>query len=191
MRMLSIRIRNWCVSWAYASGTDANAEHTRQELMRMLSISISFPIFQRPFVIEVPTNHAEHMCKELVRMLCIRISSLRVCSACASETKCGLAPSKIKIIGLYFYHQITYPGRFYGVKIRKIRAMEYLTLGHLFAWWSKDPDPGGPKTYGSGFATLAHTDWKLCIPHCIVLSTTHSAAWICGRWEWSFPSVSQ
>jgi hypothetical protein len=32
-----------------------------------------------------------------MRMLSIRISSLRVCSACASETKCGLAPLKINI----------------------------------------------------------------------------------------------
>jgi len=31
--------------------------------------------------------HAEHARKELVRMLSVRISSLRVCSACASETK--------------------------------------------------------------------------------------------------------
>ncbi len=97
-----------CVCWAYASGTGAQAEHTRKELVRMLSIRISFPFSERPFVIEVPTNHAEHTRKELVRMLStrqalmrmfsIRISSLRVCSACASETKCGLALSKIKII---------------------------------------------------------------------------------------------
>ncbi len=42
--------------------------------------------------------HAEHTRQALMRMLSIRISSLRVCSACASETKCGLALSKIKII---------------------------------------------------------------------------------------------
>ncbi len=59
------------------------------------------------------------------------LPSNSVCSACASETKCGLAPSKIKIMGYYFCHQITYPGRLYGVKIMKIRAIEYLTLGHL------------------------------------------------------------
>ncbi len=51
-----------------------------------------------------------------MRMLSIRISSLRVCSACASETKCGVAPSKILILSEYFYHQITYPGRPYSVK---------------------------------------------------------------------------
>ncbi len=50
-----------------------HAEHTRQELMRMLSIRISFPFFERPFVIEVPTNHAEHTRKKLVRILSIRV----------------------------------------------------------------------------------------------------------------------
>ncbi len=60
--------------YAYAEqGSGAHAEHMRQELMHMLSIRISFPIFQQPFVIEVPTNHAEHTRKELVRMLSIRV----------------------------------------------------------------------------------------------------------------------
>ncbi len=103
MRTLSIRVRNWCVRWAYKSGTDAYPEHTHQFLTRMLSISIKIPNLK-----EVPPNHAEHTRKELVRMLSIRdrnwctcwafasipytcISSLRLCSACASETKCGLA----------------------------------------------------------------------------------------------------
>ncbi len=54
-------------------GTGAHAEHTRKELMRMLSIGISFPIFKGPFVIEVSANHAEHMRKELVRKLSIRV----------------------------------------------------------------------------------------------------------------------
>ncbi len=40
MRTLSIRVGNWCVHWAYASGTDANCEHTGQELMRALSILV-------------------------------------------------------------------------------------------------------------------------------------------------------
>ncbi|MFN9902727.1 MAG: hypothetical protein ACK55Z_28890, partial [bacterium] len=43
------------------------------------------------------TNGCSTMGK-LMRMLSIRISSLRVCSACASETKCGIALSKIKIV---------------------------------------------------------------------------------------------
>ncbi len=40
LRAMSIRIKNWCVRWAYASGTDASTEHTRQKLMRALSIRI-------------------------------------------------------------------------------------------------------------------------------------------------------
>ncbi len=31
--ILIMRVRNWCVHWAYASGTDACTERTRQELM--------------------------------------------------------------------------------------------------------------------------------------------------------------
>ncbi len=57
----------------------------RVRLMRMLSISISFPIFQRAVLYtlsisvkitnlkEVPSYHAEHTRKELVRMLSIRV----------------------------------------------------------------------------------------------------------------------
>jgi hypothetical protein len=84
MRKLSIRDRNWCASWAYAQGTGAYAEHTRQKLMRMLSIRISFPFFEWPFVVEVPTNHAEHTHKELVRMLSIRVRPWCACWAYAS-----------------------------------------------------------------------------------------------------------
>jgi hypothetical protein len=70
--------------------------------MRMLSIRISFPIFQRPFVIEVD---AEHMRKELVRMLSIRVRNCAYASVPyayaqhARQKLNGLAPSKIKIIG--------------------------------------------------------------------------------------------
>jgi hypothetical protein len=54
----------------------------RQELMRMLSIRISFPIFQTAVLYtlskftnlkEVPSNHDENAHKELVRMLSIRV----------------------------------------------------------------------------------------------------------------------
>jgi hypothetical protein len=47
--------------------------------MPMLSIRISFPFFKRPFVIEVPTNHAEHTRKELVHMLSIRVRNRCAC----------------------------------------------------------------------------------------------------------------
>ena len=117
MRALSIRVRNWCVHWAYASGTNTCTERSP---------------FKTCWAYASGTDaYPEHTHQELMRMLSIRISSLRVCLVCASETKCGIAPSKIKIISKYFYQQITYPWGLYGVKIRKIRAIEYLTLGHL------------------------------------------------------------
>jgi hypothetical protein len=37
---LSMRVRNWCVHWACASGADACTEHARQELMHTLSIRV-------------------------------------------------------------------------------------------------------------------------------------------------------
>ncbi len=87
-------LRPLCVRWAYASGTDEQAEHTRKELVRMLSIRVRnwcvcsayasvFLFFKRPFFIpsvkitnlkEVPSNHAEHARKELMSMLSDRIS---------------------------------------------------------------------------------------------------------------------
>ena len=71
------KLLRFFTSLRVCSGLYVYAEHTHQELMciltRMFSIRISFPIFQRPFVIEVPTNHTEHTHKELVRMLSIRV----------------------------------------------------------------------------------------------------------------------
>ncbi len=136
MRTLSIRVRNWCACWAYASRTDAHAEHMLQFFTRMLSIRIKNPNFKRAFIpcwayASGTDAWTEHVRKELMRMLSIRISSLSVCSACASETKWGLAPKKIKIISQYFNHKVIYPERLYGVKIMKIGAIENLTLGHL------------------------------------------------------------
>ncbi len=37
---LSTCVRTWCVHWACTSGTDAYAEHSRQELMRALRIRV-------------------------------------------------------------------------------------------------------------------------------------------------------
>ncbi len=103
MRTLSIRVRNWCVRWAYTSGTVAHAECTHQFLTRMHSISVKIPNLKGAFnpcwaYASGTDACAEHARKELMRMLSIRISSLRVCSACAAENKWGLAPPKIKII---------------------------------------------------------------------------------------------
>jgi hypothetical protein len=98
---LSMRVRNWCVHWACASGTDAHAEHARQELMRMLSIRVRnwcvhwayasgtnacterIP-FKKCWAYAPGTDaYPEHTGQELMRMLSMRISSWRVCSACA------------------------------------------------------------------------------------------------------------
>ncbi len=49
MRML----RPLCLRLAYRSGTDAYTDHTSQELMHALSVSIKFE--------KVPSKHAEHM----------------------------------------------------------------------------------------------------------------------------------
>ena len=83
MRALSIRVRNWCVHWAYASGTNTCTERSP---------------FKTCWAYASGTDaYPEHTHQELMHMLSIRISSLCVCSVCASETKCGIAPSKIKI----------------------------------------------------------------------------------------------
>ncbi len=37
---LSIPVRNWCMHWAYTSGTDVCTKHTHQELMHALSIQV-------------------------------------------------------------------------------------------------------------------------------------------------------
>ena len=79
------------------------AEHTHQFLTRMLSISVKFPNLKRAFkpcwaYASGTDACTEHPRKGLVRMLSVRISSLHVCWACASETKWGLAPPKIRII---------------------------------------------------------------------------------------------
>ncbi len=146
MHTLSIRVRNWCLLWAFGSGTDACAEQTSQELIRALSAHMKFE--------KVPAKHAKHTCqelmstytwanvigtdayaehtpKELMRALSVRVRNWWVSSACASEIKCRLDPPKIKIISLYFSPKITYPERLYGVKIMKIRVIKNLTLGHL------------------------------------------------------------
>ncbi len=161
MRALSIWVRNWCLLWAYGSGTDAYAEHTGQELMRALIIRVrnwfvhwahiwnlkrslqnmlSIPIrnWCVPWAYAPGTDaYAEQTPKELMRALSVRVRNWCVSSACASEVKWCLAPKKIKIIRLYFSPKVTYPDRLYGVKTTKIQAIENLTLGHL--WVGLDP----------------------------------------------------
>ncbi len=98
---LSMRVRNWCVHWACASGTDSCTEHARQELMRTLSIRVRnwcvhwayasgtnacterIP-FKKCWAYAPGTDaYPEHTGQERMRILSMLISSWRVCSACA------------------------------------------------------------------------------------------------------------
>jgi hypothetical protein len=65
---ISICIRNWCVHWAYASGTNVCTEGT-----------IKF--------VKAPTRHAEHMRQELMRTLSVCIRNWCYCWADASGTE--------------------------------------------------------------------------------------------------------
>ncbi len=49
-----------------------------------------------------------------------------------SEINWCLAPQKVKVTSLYLSLKVANPERLYGVKIMKIRAIENLTLGHLW-----------------------------------------------------------
>ena len=100
MRMLSIRVRNWCAPWACASGTDAHLDHMHQFLTRMLSIS--FPIFQM-FILYTLSMRVRNWCvhwasasgtdtctedarQELMRTLSIRVRNWWVHWAYTSGT---------------------------------------------------------------------------------------------------------
>ncbi len=100
MRML----RPLCAPWACASGTDAHPEHTNQFLTRMLSMRISFPIFQM-FILYTLNMRVRKWCvhwawawasgtdaciensrQELMHTLSIRVRNWCVFWACASGT---------------------------------------------------------------------------------------------------------
>ncbi len=57
MRALSIRVRNWCVPWAYASVSDAHAQHAHQ-FSYFLNVHFVYP---------------QHARKELMRALSMRV----------------------------------------------------------------------------------------------------------------------
>ncbi len=164
MRTLSKRVMNWCVHWAYVSGTDAYCEHTGQELMRALSIWVRNWFvhwanmwnlkrsFQNMLSIRVrnlcvPWAYAsgtdaydEHTPKELMRALSVRVRNWCVSSACESEIKWCLAPSKIKIISLYYSPKVTYPERFMVYKWGKSERSKLSHLGtfkenHTLIWF--------------------------------------------------------
>ncbi len=85
---LSMRVRNWCMHWACASGTDAYAEHAHQELMRTLSMRI------RNWCVRWACASgtyacAEHTSQELVACTehtCKEHSPFKTCWAYASAT---------------------------------------------------------------------------------------------------------
>ncbi len=71
-RILSVRVRNWCVRWAYDLGIGVCTEHMPQVLMCAHSA--------------VPSKHAEHTHQELMRTLSIRVRNWCVQWAYASGT---------------------------------------------------------------------------------------------------------
>ncbi len=116
MRTLSIRVRNWCVRWAYASGimragksrqnmlniythqelmhtlsirvrTDAFSEYTRQGLMCTLSICISFLLVCFLSI----SIKAPNLKRSLQNMPGMGIRNWNVHWACASGTMSALS----------------------------------------------------------------------------------------------------
>ncbi len=89
---LSMRVRNWCVHWACASGTDVYAEHMSQELVRALSIRIRYTNacteripFKKCWAYAWGTDaYPEHTVQELMRSLSIRVRNWCVSWAYAS-----------------------------------------------------------------------------------------------------------
>ena len=70
MHSLNIRVRNWCIPWAYASVSYAYAQHKHKN-----------SIFEK-----VPSKHAEHAHKELMRALSVHVRNWCVHWACVSGT---------------------------------------------------------------------------------------------------------
>jgi hypothetical protein len=74
--MLIIRVRNWCVHWAYASGTDACTERPRQEPMRALSVRA------RNWCVHWASASGTDACTERMRQELMRALSVRVRNRC-------------------------------------------------------------------------------------------------------------
>ncbi len=70
MRLLSIRIRNWCVPWVYESVSYTYDQHMRKNSK-----------FEK-----VPSKHADHMLRELMRALRVCVRNWCVHWACTSGT---------------------------------------------------------------------------------------------------------
>jgi hypothetical protein len=67
----------------------------------------------------------------------------------------------------------------------------------FFAWWLKDPDldladldPGGPKTFGSGSATLLLRGQKSLQTHTLWLQCLLSAGRLCSPRTWSWNAAN-
>ncbi len=156
MRKLSIRVRSWCVRSAracsvHASVPDAYAQHGMKALLKFGFFTSMLSIRVRNWNVcsacaSVPDAYAQQVHQFLTRMLRVRVSPWCVCSACFEGNallKIILSisirnfaapngPLNISLKFFYFNPKVALPSRLFGVKIRKIRAIEYLTLGHLF-----------------------------------------------------------
>jgi hypothetical protein len=150
MRTLSMRISSLRACSVHASVPDAYAQHGMKALLkfgfftRMLSIRVrNWSVCSA--CASVPDAYAQQAHQFLTRMLRVRISPWCVCSACfegSTLLKIILSirirnfadpngPLNICLKFFYFNPKVALPSRVYGVKIRTIRAIEYLTLGHL------------------------------------------------------------
>jgi hypothetical protein len=71
MCALSIRVRTWCMHWAYVSGTNGCTDHSPFKTCWTYASGTG----------AYPERTRKHTCQELMRTLSIRISFLHVCSA--------------------------------------------------------------------------------------------------------------
>ncbi len=84
MRTLSIWVRNWCVHWTSASGTDTHPKHMHQFLTCMLSRPISLAIFKILYTLSMRVrNWCMHFAIMPVRYC--------ICWAYVSETDAWLS----------------------------------------------------------------------------------------------------
>ncbi len=128
---LRTRARNWCMHWAYASGTDACTEHAHQELMltwanesgtgactehthqeQMRAQSTAPSKYAEHTHQELmraqstaPSKYAEHTHQERMRTLCIRVRNW--CVPWAN----GLGAKILELGFSWFFHHKAFLGR--------------------------------------------------------------------------------
>ena len=151
MRTLSMRISSLRACSVHASVPDAYAQHGMKALLKFGFVTRMLSIRVRNWSVcsacaSVPDAYAQQAHQFLTRMLRVRISPWCVCSACfegnallkiilSIRIRNFAAPNRPLNICLKFFYfnpKVALPLRLYGVKIRKIRAIECLTLGHLW-----------------------------------------------------------